>query len=272
MRVARFWLLFFPLLFSCSVGAQQPTASQPIQKDAAALAILDQMVKATGWNPTSLPLDLVATGTMTIYIGTDSNSYPVTYKLKGGSQISTELAEDAGTSRTVSNGKIAGAILPDGTVVPLPSYLAHSMRQMVFPFMTQITNSAAPDISVGLAGTLQINGTLCNGVALAHHLARTDPLAFVEDLASPMTIWISSTTGLPVQIDYALTGINNFKAVLHLSKTFSDYRIVNGVAVPFHQEEILQGQKNIVLDLIGVQFNTALTDADFYVPVTRGGR
>ena len=276
MRSARFGLLSCFLLLNNSAWPQQTASaltsqSQPVQKDGAAIAILGHMVGATGWNSASLPSDVVASGTMVLSTRDDSQVFSVTYKLKGVYQTISELATGRGTSKTIFNGKNAATVLPDGTVSALPSYLARSMRQMIFPFMTQITNSGASDISVGFAGTLQINGTLCNGVALAHHLDRTDPLAFVEDLASPMTVWVSSATGLPVRIDYVLTATDNYKVLFHLSRTFSDYRLIDGVAVPFHQEETTEGQRSIVLDLKTIQFNSGLTDVDFYVP-TQGGR
>ena len=277
MRSVRLVLLLGFMLFDISVRAQQtPSApsiqGQPVQKDAVALAILGQMAAATGWNSTNLPRDLVASGTTTVSAGGDSQVFSVTYKLRGASQSISELAGESGSSRTISDGKNSATVLPDGKVSRLPSYFARSMRQMAFPFMTQISHSGASDISVASVGTREISGSLCRGVTVAHRLDRDDPLARVEDLASPMTIWVSSTTGLPMQIDYALTGANNFKAVLHLSRTFSDYRMVNGLAVPFHQEEISQGQRNIALDLSSVQFNSGLVDSDFNVPTAQGGR
>lgn len=277
MCFPRFGLLLCLLLLNDSVGAQQGPSTpssqpQPIQKDAAALAILGQMAAATGWNNANLPADLVASGTMTVYASSDSQVFSVTYKLKGTTQSISELTAESGTSKTISNGKNAATVLPDGTVSPLPSYLARTMRQMVFPFMTQISSYGGSDISIASAGTRQISGSLCNGVSVAHQLSRTDPLAYIEDLASPMTIWISATTGLPAQVDYVLTGIDNFKAIWHLSRTFSDYRQVNGIAIPFHQEEATEGQRTIVLDITSVQLNSGLTDGDFYVPAAQGGR
>ena len=86
-----------------------------------------------------------------------------------------------------------------------------------------------------------------------------------------MTIWIAKT-GLPAEIDYALLAMDNFRAVMHRARTFSDYRPINGVAVPFHQEEFVDGQNISKLDLTDVQFNTGVSDAEFNVPASQGGQ
>jgi hypothetical protein len=271
-------LSFFLVLHACPIFAQgvhpssASASAEPIQKDAAGVAILDKMLATAGWGTVGNPADLVASGTITYFAGSDSQTRSVRYKLLGTSEASTEITVDAGTTQTISNGKTAATILPDGTASRLPSYLAHSMRQEIFPFLAPVIGPNDSDVSVSVVGTRQINADLCTGVALARRLERTDPRASLEDIVSPITIWISSSTYLPVEIDSVLTSIDNYRALLHLSRTFSDYRAIQGLAIPFHQEEAIEGQRASVLDLTEVQLNTGLTDADFPVPATEGGR
>jgi len=50
---------------------------------------------------------------------------------------------------------------------------------------------------------------------------------------------------------------------MNFSRTFSDYRLVNGIAVPFQQSESFEGQLMYQIQFTAVQFNVTLTDTDF---------
>jgi hypothetical protein len=47
---------------------------------------------------------------------------------------------------------------------------------------------------------------------------------------------------------------------------YSDYRRVNGIAVPFHQQTYLDGRLRTELQLSDVQFNVAIPDSEFLLP------
>jgi hypothetical protein len=65
------------------------------------------MAAATGWNNANLPSDIAASGAMTLYAGSDSHVFPVTYKLMDVSQMLTEISEAVGTRKAITNGKVA---------------------------------------------------------------------------------------------------------------------------------------------------------------------
>src|SRR5712691_3039727 len=100
MSIARFAALVFLVsvvtLHSFSFG--QCGAPAPT-RDPQGLAVLNQMAAATGWTATNLPADAVATGTVTTP-GKD-NALNVTLKIKGRSQLRTDIQET--TSTTIIN-------------------------------------------------------------------------------------------------------------------------------------------------------------------------
>ena len=91
-------------------------------------------------------------------------------------------------------------------------------------------------------------------------------------LASPITLWVSSVTNLPVQIETAQLAIDNYRAVIPRVVHLSDYRLVNGIVVPFKQEEMVNGVVISTLQFTNVQMNVGFSDADFAVAIAQGGK
>jgi len=50
---------------------------------------------------------------------------------------------------------------------------------------------------------------------------------------------------------------------VHFSRLFSDYRVVNGVAIAFAQEERVANQLMYQIQFSSVQFNSPFLDMDF---------
>ena len=55
-------------------------------------------------------------------------------------------------------------------------------------------------------------------------------------------------------------------ALIYFSRSFSDYRIVKGIAVAFRQEERFEDQLMYSIQFTDVQFGAALADVDFSLP------
>lgn len=259
MRVTRPALLLVSI-FSVSI---QAAAQQPPQRDPQAMAVLAQMVAATGWRTGSVPVDVVATGTVTRFHEEAEQTVPITVKQRGANQQRLQLQEPDGLVTTVINGLAASVLPAQGSPRRLPAQSALSMESRFFPFFSDILKLLDADVSVVDLGSRTIEGVPCHGVQIARHPAGKDPLSHIRELASPLKVWISQSTFLPVQIEYVRLAVDNQHVVMHFSRTFSDYRAVNGIAVAFQQEERFEGQLMYRFQLTTVQLNAGLTDGDF---------
>jgi hypothetical protein len=171
--------------------------------------------------------------------------------------------DSGATASTIVNG-LAGIILfADGTKHRLPPPVAISMQSPIFPFLSDLAKTADLDMDVQDLGADTIDGIPCRGISIGRHAKSDDKLAQFRDLAAPLKIWLSQKSGLPVRIDFIRLADDNPYLRMHFSRSFSDYRVVNGVAIAFTQEERFEGQFMYRFQFNDVQFNSALTDAEF---------
>ncbi len=246
-----------PLLATVLLGASPAQTQQPVEKDGTAMAVLAQAAAATGWNRLSAPTDVLATGTVTRFRGETQETVAVTIKAKGFDKSRTELQ---GGTTTIVNAGASAALTPEGTKWINP-HSAVSMHAVALPFLTEFVDFADADVSVLYLGVESARGELAHKIELARSSAG----------ALPFVVWVSATSGLPVQIQYVRLANDNPSARLSHTRYLGDYRAVNGLAVPFYQEDAVNGQVLYALQLSQVQFNVGLSDFDFSLPYAPAG-
>jgi hypothetical protein len=128
-------------------------------------------------------------------------------------------------------------------------------------------------VGVTFVGQSAINGESCTGIQLArkHPDAKDDPFAELRRYTAPLTLWISTTHALPIRADYYRAAVDNHTATLRETAVFSDYRNVNGVAVPFRQDISIEGQLTYTYQFTTIELNHGLSDIDFNVAAVLGG-
>jgi len=267
MRVTR---LVFSLLLVLSssprLNSQQPVATP--QRDPQAVAVLTQMLTATGWGTSSHPTDATAIGTVTRATGDTPQSSAVTMKIKGARIYRIDVQDSSGPITTIINGD-AGAVTRTAGTSFMPAHSAISQRAWAFPFFSDL--SALSDTAVGFqyAGAETISGNLVHRVEITRSYSSSDPMSSLRSRVAHLTVWISAATWLPLQVQFNRVSDDNPTAIRSLIRTFSDYRIVNGLAIPFHQEQFAAGQLQQTLQLTSVSSNTGVSDSDFALPVVQ---
>jgi hypothetical protein len=264
MRVATI-ALSFALIFQTSsqLGAQQ--ASVTVQQDPKAIAVLNQMIATTGWSPGSAPQDAVASGTVTRYQGEKQDAASVAWKFKGRGAARVEVQDSSGQTTTVINGSQA-VILRASKTDFLPFHAVLAMRPLTLPFMSSLFDFSASSLAISFVGTETVGGQLANRIEVDLIPNANDPLSEIRQRAGKLKLWISVATSLPVQLQYVRISDDNPTAVRLRTLTFSDYRIVSGVAVPFHQEESAEGRILYSIQLELASLNVGLADSDFVLP------
>ncbi len=249
------------LLFSTPAFTQSPRAP----KDDAAMTVLSQMAAVTGWTRANAPIDVMATGTITRHRGEQQDTFPIALKVKGGRKSRTEIQDGSFLLTSIVNGNRAAALTPEGTR-HIPSHVAAARRPMEFPFLTDLSAPWDDDVSLSYQGTEEVRGESTHRIEIVREPPADYPLRKYKRRTVGLTVWISTVSGLPVQIQYNHVAFNNPHAFLPATRYFSDYRVVGGLAVPFYQEESVRGQRLRTLQLVDVQFNLGLSDFEFEVP------
>jgi outer membrane lipoprotein-sorting protein len=267
MRVARVVLSFLLILSSSLLLNSQQSVATP-QRDPQAVAVLTQMLTASGWGKASLPTDGIASGTVTRVSGDTQQSVAVTMKIRGPRIYRVEVRDPSGPITTIINGD-AGAVTRTAGTAFLPAHSAISQRAWAFPFFSDLC--ALSDAAVGFqyVATETLNGNLAHRVEIIRSYSSSDPMSSLRNRVAHLTVWVSATTWLPMQIQFNRVSDDNPTAIRSLVRTFSDYRVVNGLAIPFRQEQFAAGQLLQKLQLTSVSFNTGLPDSEFALPAAQ---
>src|SRR2546426_635117 len=251
MPLARFALLLPLILLSVAI----PGAGQgQLTKDPMAVTVLAQMAAATDWNALNVPRDAVAGGSITRYQGSTTAPVGFTLKVKACREYRSDVQEITGTRSTIVNGDSAAVLFSNDTRF-VPPHSAISMKPVALPFFCDLATFSDANVSLHYVGTETVAGQLGHRVDMSREPSRSDPLAAPRRRASRMTVWISTTTALPVQIASIRVANDSPTATATTIRVFSDYRLVNGIAVPFHQEEYSGGQLLYTLQLNSLSFN-----------------
>jgi len=264
MRLARLTLSFVLILSSSPQLSSQQSSASPT-RDPLAVAVLTQMITATGWGTATLPADATASGTVTRATGDTPQSSAVTMKIRAARIYRVDVQDPSGPITTIINGD-AGAVTRTAGTSFLPAHSAISQRAWAFPFFSDLC--ALSDAAVGFqyAGAETLNGDLAHRLEIIRAFSANDSLSSLRSRVAHLTVWISASTWLPMQVQFNRVSDDNPTAIRSLIRTFSDYRVVNGRAIPFHQEQYAGGQLLQTLQLTSVSFDTGVSDSDFALP------
>jgi hypothetical protein len=272
MPPARFpirWILAAVLLFSLLVSRPQlfgQTVASP-QRDATALSALSQMLTATGWSAT-LPQDIVAVGNITRYYNNTQDVVGIKLESTGARLYRSEVSDPSGTIVTILNGDQAAASTPGSTSF-LSGPPAIAMRPVAFPFFAGVLAFADSTCSVQYDDTETLGSQAAYRLEISPQPLGTDPISVLRAQANHLMLWVSVSSGLPLQLSYMRISNTNPTASRQVTRTFSDYRQINGLNVPFHQEEFAGGQMLLSLQFDTVSFNTGIPSSDFALPISQ---
>lgn len=250
------------LIFAIASPAQQPSpVSTAPQRDPQALALFSQMLSTAGWGVPNTPADATATGVVTRNQGGTQDTINITLKFKGNSESRIDVADSAGPITTVVNGE-QGAFSKSGRTQSVPARSVLSPT-IALPIFCGLLNISDPNLAFRLAGSETISGQVANRIEIDYISPPGDPRPQAQRRDGHLTVWISASTLLPIQIQYPRISQDNPTSVVATTRVYSDYRTIRGVAVPFHQDEYIGGHLISSLQLSTVSFNTGLSDTEF---------
>jgi hypothetical protein len=257
-------LISFP---SAGIPQTPSGTSNSPQRDPQALASLTQMITATNWGAVQTQ-DVVATGMVTRDHGDYQDTVGIRLESSGPRLYRSDVQDPTGTVTTILNGDGA-AVTTASSAQLLPSYVAIAMRPIAFPFFGGFLSFLDNSYTVKYDGVETIAGQAAYRIEFVAPPGGSDPISQLRSKVSQLTVWISVASAYPVQVTYRRISNNNPNASRQITQTFSDYRTVEGILVPFHQEEYASGHMILSLQLSTVNLNTGVPSADYALPAVQ---
>jgi|SRR5882724_3221460 len=218
-----------------------------------AAAILRRSSAAMGCSVIGNDTTIAVKGSLRFADGT--TVMPVTIQSQGNHRWRSELETPKERKVTIVNdgkGQIQHA---DGRVNPLAEHNTAHQRPMHIPCLTNL--ALPPSLIDATYLRLETSGAESFDVIELLPSGRPKQKQVAELMKT--TVWISRSTGYLTKLQYSNGAEQDSNDVQPVAIDYSDYRMVNGLAVPFHQ---ISHAGNTLLDLRfdSVQLNTVAAD------------
>ncbi|HEV8523363.1 MAG TPA: hypothetical protein VGQ71_02600 [Terriglobales bacterium] len=259
----------FALLVSSFIAAAQTSGSpqQPAQRDPQAAAVIARSVSAMGNAAFS---DSAMSGQVQITAGGASQDGTIRVLTRGLDQ-SLEEWTVGGESDAVVYSRGFAMRKAGGSSQSLSGELAVTTHSKLLPVVWLSALIADSDISLFSAGQEQ------QGNSLAYHLRAWRSFAYKPELRhlsefSVADLWIDATSFLPTKIAYQQRAARGIDEGIRIELTPSDYKALGGIVCPLTIEVSRNGTPWAHISITTVSLNTGLTDAEFAIQVSGGGR
>jgi hypothetical protein len=267
-------------LISLSASAQQ-TSGPPTTSDPRAVALLQQsLAKLTGGVTVN---DVTLTGSSNRIAGSDAETGTSTLmalapadsklSLNFPSGAWVEIRNAAGTpppgAPTGATAPVGAWSGPDGTIHMMAGHNLMTDPTWFFPaFM--VSRLVSGNYVLSYIGAETHNGQSTVHVSASEPFPQlsnsgADTAALMQHLTQ-MDLYLSTTTLLPVALDFDSHPDNNAGVDIPVEIQFSNYQPWNGVQVPLHVQKYLNNGLVLDLQISSAMLNSGLTAAAFQIP------
>jgi hypothetical protein len=171
---------------------------------------------------------------------------------------------DSFSSSTLNQVFVSGhgtpAFVSNGHVRTCYSYVADYRLAAHLPTVALGAALQNSNVSVSQVGPSAVNGAAATQVHLEVDTDR------ISQIMSPQEWFFDATSGLPVRIEYRVPDNQNSLKFVNGAVELSDYRIVQGVLVPYRLQVYEDGKPLMVITISSVVFNQAIPSTDFDLP------
>jgi outer membrane lipoprotein-sorting protein len=236
--------------------APQSGLTSNIKKDAQALAILNQaFINIGGLSAVQKIDDYTATGQITYHLAEDR---------QGGAVIRGRAWNDLRIDATLPDGVRSEATTQgsvflkseDGTIAQISSSAPLAASRMLLPYLILVPVINSSGYSISYDGIEQVGNFSAHHVRVQRQLPGLSDPDGNRSEQQTLSYWIDVTTYQVLMMQDTLS-INRVRTI-----SYSDYRIVNGIWVPFSIEQ-KGGYQACSIHLNEIKFNSGLQDADF---------
>lgn len=264
MRFARtVFFLPFALLPSAWINSQQPTTTTP-QRDPQAIAILTQSLNTAGGLQSLIAIqDVQASGTINFFWAGQNVQGTATAKSRGIGEFRLDATLPDGTRSWKAINGNGSFVDVDGTMRLISAPSSVEMGGMTFPYVTVVAAIQDSSATISYVGLETRDGVAVHHIRLGLNITpglnmvlTNNPLLMKEVFVDPNSFHIVAVQGKAYLTD-------NLNITVPHSIHFSDYRVVNGILVPFSIQESISGQPTLSIEFSQMTINPHLTDEDF---------
>jgi hypothetical protein len=213
------------------------------------------------------------TGTARGIAGSDNETGTVVLKALATGEARADFTYPSGLRSEVqansSQGPVGSWSNPDGTsgAIPLHNLLVNS--GWFSPTLMLSELSSSDDVLVSNVGTDTRGGLAVHHLRISKQFPSL-PSRVSADLQrlSQVEVYLDASTSLPVSISFNTHPDNDAGRDIPVEMTFSDYRIVSAVQIPFHVQKYFNGSLILDLQLSNAELNAGLSPNLFSVPQT----
>jgi hypothetical protein len=236
-----------------SVYAQNPLSSDP-----QALTYATQSMAALT-NGTSIS-DVTLTGNFTLSSGSDNQSGSVTLYAKGIGESRVDLSLSGGTQSDVRNatsGSPAGSWTKNGGSPT--AYAQHNCwtdAAWFFPTLSSLTQSSNPNFVFKYIGQEQHGGVTTQHIQVYQSSAQNPDLQRL----STSDFYLDAGSLLPSAVAFNVHSDTNMNTNIPIEADFTNYQLIAGIQIPFHVQQLINGNLFLDITLTSAALNTGLSD------------
>jgi hypothetical protein len=255
-------VVLFSQLAICTLAQ---TVSQPVPtSDPQALSLAQKSIAAlTGGTPIT---DVTISANVTSILGSDNETGTGTIRAKGNTESRVDLSLTTGIRsevRDTANGVPAGAWSTNGNAsTAMAQHNAWIDAAWFFPPLSSLSQTANPQFVFVYVGQEQHDG-----LPVQHIRSYQVPVSAVTNSLitslSAMDFYLDPNSYLPLAIGFNQHADKNIGVTVPVEIRFANYQAVNGIQVPFHFQQLLNGSLILDATVTSAAFNTGLLDSTF---------
>ncbi len=245
-----------PIVCGFTLARAQGSSTVVASKDPQAVAIVTQAIAAMGPAVSTIQ-DSLTTATITYY---DGSSGALTIKTRG-QLLRHEIGLPNGSLVYVIN-PVGSYMLNNGKRSALPLWATKYQLPEHIPALGRLIQFSLPNMQLNFVGQETINNQAVYHILL-YALPTDATSATIEKMLSEFHFFVDASTYQIVKSRgyiFSPDAIENRSVV---ENSYSDYRSVNGITVPFHIVRTVSGQPYCEITLTNVAFNVGLSASDF---------
>ena len=239
---------------SLAFGQSPIKNNNPVQRDPAAVKLVTSMIASCGWN-SPLPSTVLATGVVT----SNGSTEPVVVEAIPGWLRITRPQSNVVLLVHGTNGEL----ITNSNSVFLNGGAAASIQSFMFPFYTEATALADPNLAATLGPQETIQGSPAQVVNFASSAVLGDGNDPFRQAASKIGVAISLSSFQPLAIHFTRMSQADGNKGTSVDALLGDFRSISGVLVPFQYSESTQSQSFFTIQFDTVTFNAPIPASDF---------
>jgi hypothetical protein len=258
-------LCFFPVVRGVSQAEVATPLAAVAIKDSQAVSILNSLKDASGGASVDSLQDFTAIGVFTHYWANKEVMGDATITGLGTDHFQVDESLPDGQRTWTMKGLIGSRKDLDGKVSTLALHEVLNADRMMY-FLPQIVFALNDPLT-----TVSYVGLESMKTGDVHHLRILPALPAVQGIDKKLgtvtvkDLFIDAKTFLLVKLEDQAQRIGTSNDPLPRSLSYSDYRDVQGVLMPFTVDETINGVPVLHFETTSLSLNTGLTDSNFFL-------